>query len=269
MWQVACIVCGFSSQNSANARGHMDVVEYRKVAPQEDGNRLWLQRAQWILRAIISGGVGLKVAYLNGLAYNEAYTNVFKLKAFLFSFGDRDLYLGAYSAIVFGLSGWVEYATSSFFPLITICAVTSLLWFAPTFLRLLLGLVSRSGWGQVNVCSKKWVSNLADWLAANTFAVFVFFYVPLVVLIALAFAPYVGIYAGTKAAEAKLKAYEKGCKAAAATNDFCYVLLDKGEEVARGFPIARGEKSIALWWKGEVRIEETSGRTLRSLTKED
>nr|WP_315593602.1 hypothetical protein [uncultured Cupriavidus sp.] len=83
------------------------------------------------------------------------------------------------------------------------------------------------------------------------------------------FVPYIGNYAGNKAAEAKVKNYERGCKAAAEKHDYCYVLLDKGEEVARGFPIARSEKTIALWWKGEVRIEETNGRSLRSLTQED
>jgi len=247
----------------------MDVVEYKEAVSQEDGNQLWLQRAQWVLRAIISGGVGLKVAYLNGLAYNEAYTNAFKVKAFLFSFGDRDLYLGAYSAAVFGLSGWVEYATSSFLPLLIICGITSLIWFAPVVLRVLTALGDKIGLDRQRMMSREWASIVAHWLAANTFAIFVLLYVPLVLLVALVLAPSAGNYAGTRAADAKKKVYERGCKAAAEKNEFCYVLLDKGEEVARGFPIARSEKTIALWWKGEARIEETSGRSLRSLTQDD
>lgn len=244
----------------------MDLVEYKNHVPQENGNQLWFQRAQWILKAIISGGVGLKVAYLNGLAYNEAYNNVFKLKAFLFTLGDRDLYVGAYSAAVFGLSGWVEYASSSFLPLLILCGVTSLIWFAPTILR---KLANGIRFDPQKLRDSKRAASVAHWLAANAFVIGVLFYVPLVLLIVLILAPSLGNYAGTRAAEARLKSYERGCKGAAEKHDYCYVLLDKGEEVARGFPIARSEKTIALWWKGEVRIEETSGRSLRSLTQED
>lgn len=236
-------------------------------SPSEE-NRLWLQRAQWVLRAIISGGVGLKVAYLNGLAYNEAYTNAFKVKAVLFSFGDRDLYLGAYSAAVYGLSGWVEYATNSFLPLVSLCAVTSLIWFAPAGLRMLATLGSTIGLHQGLSRWRAWTTRIANWLGANTFAIFVFFYLPLILLLSLAWAPAVGSYAGTRAAAAKKEIYTRGCKAAAEKGEFCYVLLDKGTEIARGFPIVRGDKTIALWWQGEARIEETSGRSLRSLTED-
>jgi len=244
----------------------MEVIEYKNLVPQESDNQLWFQRAQWVLKAIISGGVGLKIAYLNGLAYNEAYSNVLKMKAFLFALGDRDLYVGAYSAAVFGLSGWVEYATSSFLPLLIVCGVTSLVWFAPTFMRKISSGIRFDPQAWRN---NKWGAGVVTWLAANAFAIGISFYVPVVLLIGLILAPSLGNYAGTRAAEAKLKNYERGCKAAAEKHDYCYVLLDKGEEVARGFPIARGDKSIALWWKGEVRIEETSGRSLRSHTQED
>nr|WP_315593603.1 hypothetical protein [uncultured Cupriavidus sp.] len=153
----------------------MDVVEYKKLVPQENGNQLWFQRAQWILKAIISGGIGLKVAYLNGLAYNEAYSNVFKLKAFLFAIGDRDLYVGAYSAAVFGLSGWVEYATRSYIPLLMLCGGTTLAWFAPSVLR---KLSTKFRFNPQVLNDAKWATGALNWLGANAFAIGVTFSIP-------------------------------------------------------------------------------------------
>ncbi|WP_244788331.1 hypothetical protein [Cupriavidus pauculus] len=246
----------------------MEVVEYKRMVQQGDGNNLWLQRAQWILQAIISGGIGLKVAYLMGVAFNEAYFHVFKVKAFLLPLGNQDPYLGAYSAAVYGLSGWVEYFQSSFIPLVVVCGIASLLWFAPQFIRLMFGVLSETGLDRKGLSKNKRLSSIVQWVVANTFAIFVFFYVPLILLPALIVAPWVGNYAGERAAKAKLEVRASGCEAAAKQNEFCYVLVEKGVEIARGFPLARSESSIALWWKGGVRIEETGGRSLQLLQGE-
>ncbi|MDW3689039.1 hypothetical protein RA280_46470 [Cupriavidus sp. CV2] len=230
-----------------------------------DDNRLWLQRAQWLLRTIISGGVGLKVAYLNGLAYNEAFLNAFKVKAFLFSFADNELYVNAYVAAVYGLSGWFEFMTNSLVPLVTTCAVTSLVWFAPTVLRCFAALGNKQSLKDGPSRSRPWVAKVAEGIGANAFAIFLFFYLPLLILLSLIAVPAIGSYAGKHAAAAKMETYMRGCKYSATKGEFCYVLLDKGKELARGFPIVRGDGKIALWWQGEARIEETAGRSLRTL----
>lgn len=246
----------------------MDIVEYKGHYSPELANRMWFQRARWVLKAIFTSGVGLKFAYINGLAYNQAFTNEFGLKAFLFSFADSELYVGAYMAAVYGLSGWVEFVLGSFLPLFTICGTVSLVWFAPHILRQLEVLVRWSGLDKPPTQRRIWLEKAAHFVSANTIAIMFFIYLPVILLVALISVSSLGHYAGVRAAAAKKAVYERGCEAAAEKKEFCYVLMDKGSEVARGFPIVRGEKTIALWWKGKVRIEETDGRSLQTLTEE-
>ncbi|MDT6960793.1 hypothetical protein QTN24_04730 [Cupriavidus sp. SZY C1] len=246
----------------------MDIVEYKVGNSLELANRMWFQRARWVLKAIFTSGVGLKFAYINGLAYNQAFINEFGLKAFLFSFADSELYVGAYMAAVYGLSGWVEFVLGSFLPLLTICGTVSLVWFAPHILRQLEVLVRWSGLHKPPTKRRIWLEKVAHFVSANTIAIMFFIYLPVILLVALMSVSGLGHYAGTRAAAAKKAVYERGCEAAAEKKEFCYVLMDKGSEVARGFPIVRGEKTIALWWKGKVRIEETDGRSLQTLTED-
>ncbi|MFJ4290164.1 hypothetical protein ACIP1U_10305 [Cupriavidus sp. NPDC089707] len=226
-------------------------------------NEAWLMRAQWIVRVLVTGGIGLKLAYLVGRAYTEAYLTSLRVDPVLFAFADGELYVAAYIAVAYGLAGWVNFMMGSVLPLISLFAVVSLIWFAPSLVRWLAQVLERSSRIKKIVHLGGKFDKFAMWIGANAFAVSVFLYLPLILALVLVAIPRIGNFGGTRAAEEKIKVLSQGCLEAAKKKEYCYRLIDGGKEVAVGFPVIQGNGRLALWLHEDVSIEEIGSRSLK------
>ena len=232
------------------------------MEPSENSKE-WLLRAQWIVRAIVTGGVGVKLAYLVGRAYTEAYLSTMHVDPVLFAFADGEMYVAAYIAAAYGLAGWINFMTGSVLPLLSLFGVVSLIWFSPGLVRWLATSLESSTRIKKLIRMGERFDKLASWLGAHAFAISIFIYLPLILALVLVTIPRIGSFGGARAAEAKIKILSLGCSEAAKNKEYCYRLVEDGKEIAVGFPVAQGNGRLALWLGGNVSIEEIGSRSLR------